>query len=82
MLQIMLKKSKYEKDGSDFNDKINNIDKKILDISSLVEKTDFNTKVTEIENKIPSITDLATNSELTAVEKKYLMLVVWLKNRF
>ena len=38
--------------------------------SSLVKKTDFNTKVTEIEDKIPSITGLATNSALTAVEKK------------
>ena len=65
-----VKKNKYEKDGSDFEDKINKIDKKILDVSSLVKKTDFNTKVTEIEGKIPSITGLAANSELTAVENK------------
>ena len=43
ILQILLKKNKYEKDVSDFEDKINKIDKKILDISSLVKKTDFNT---------------------------------------
>ena len=65
-----VKKNKYEKDGSDFEDKINKVDKKIPDISSLVKKTDFNTKVTEIESKIPSINGLTTNSELTAIEKK------------
>ena len=63
-------KTKYEKDGSDFEDKINKIEKKIPDISSLVKKTDFNTKVTEIEGKIPSITGLATYSELSDVENK------------
>ena len=66
----MLKKNKYKKDGSDFEDKINKLDKKIPDVSGLVKKTDFNTKVTEIESKIPSIIGLATNSELTAVENK------------
>ena len=65
-----VKKNKYEKDGPDFKDKINKIDKKIPDISSLVKKVDFDTKVTEIEGKIPSITGLATNSELTDVESK------------
>ena len=34
-----VKKTKYEKDGSDFEDKINKIDKKIPDISSLVKKS-------------------------------------------
>ena len=66
ILQILLKKNKYEKDWSDFENKI----KKIPVVSSLVKKTGFNTKVTEIEGKIPSITGLATNSELTAVENK------------
>ena len=65
-----VKKSKYEKDGSDFEDKINKIDKKIPDVSGLVKKTDFNTKVIEIEGKIASITGLVTNSELTDVENK------------
>ena len=32
------KKNKYEKDGSDFEDKINKIDKKIPDVTSLVKK--------------------------------------------
>ena len=31
-------KTKYEKDGSDFEDKISKIDKKIPDVSSLVKK--------------------------------------------
>ena len=61
MLRILLKKVKYERDGSDFEEKINKIVKKIPDIRNLV---------TEREGKIPSITGLATNSELTAVENK------------
>ena len=70
--QILLKKNKYEKDGSDFEDIINKIDKKIPYISSLVKKTDtkVNTKVNEIEGKIPSINGLATNFKLTTVENK------------
>ena len=65
-----VQKTKYEKDESDFEGKINKIDKKIPDISSLVKKTDFNTNVTEVEGKISSITGLATNSKLTGVENK------------
>ena len=65
-----VKKNKYEKDGSDFEDKISKIDKKIPDVSGLVKKTDFNSKISKVEGKIPSITRLATNSELTAVENK------------
>ena len=33
-----VKKTKYEKDGSDFEDKISMIDKKIPDVSDLVKK--------------------------------------------
>ena len=65
-----VKKTKYEKDGSNFENKINKIDKKIPDVTSLVKKTDFNTKITEIEGKTPNITGVATNSELAAVENK------------
>ena len=64
-----VKKTKYEKDGSD---KIIKIDKKVSDVSDFIKKTDFNAKVTEIVGKIPSISGLATNSELTAVENKIL----------
>ena len=72
ILQILLKKNKYEKDGSDFEDKISKVEKKYLILVAWLKKktTDFNTKVTEIEYEIPSITGLAINSELTAVENK------------
>ena len=63
-------RAKYEKDGSDFEDKITKIDKKMSDISDLVKKTGFNAKITEEEGKIPSITGLATNSALTAIKNK------------
>ena len=69
-LQIWLKKNKYEKDGTDFEDKIDKIDKKIPDVSDLVKKTDFNTKVTEIEGKIHDVSSLVTKSALTVVENK------------
>ena len=36
-----VKKNKYEKDGLDFEDKINKIDKKIPDVTSLVKKKRF-----------------------------------------
>ena len=65
-----IKKTKYEKDGSNFEVKINKVDKKIPDVSDLVKKTDFNANVTEREGKIPSISGLATNSALTAIENK------------
>ena len=38
ILQILLKKNKYEKDGSGFEDKISKVDKKISDVSDLVKK--------------------------------------------
>ena len=49
-------KTKHEKDGSDFKDKISKVDKKIPDVSDLVKKTGFNSKITEVERKIPNIT--------------------------
>ena len=63
-------KTKYEKDGSDFKNKISKVDKKIPDVNDLVKKTDFNSNIIEVEGKIPSITGLATSSALTAVENK------------
>ena len=63
-------KTKYEKDGSDFEDKMSKIDKKIPDVSDLVKKTDFISKISEVEGKIPIITGLATNSALTSVKNK------------
>ena len=63
-------RNKYEKDGSDFEDKINKIDKKIPDVTNLVKKRDFNTNVTEIERKIPDVSSLVTKSASTVVENK------------
>ena len=63
-------KTKYEKDGSDFEDKIEKIDNKIPDATNLVKKTDFNTKVTEIEGKILDISSLAAKSALTVFQNK------------
>ena len=69
-----VKKTKYETDGSYFEDKISKIDKKIPDVSSLVKKTDFNDKVTEIERKIPDISGLLPtstfNSKVGELENK------------
>ena len=62
----------YEKDGSNFEDKIDKIDKKIPDVTNLVKKADFNTKVTEIEGKIPDVSSLVTKSALTVVGNKIL----------
>ena len=58
---------------------INQNQKKNPDTSGLVKKTDYSAKISEAEGKIPSISDLATNSALTAIEIKNLMLVVWLR---
>ena len=63
-------RTKYEKDGSDFEDKIDKINKKIPDVTNLIKKADFNTKFTEIEGKIPDFSGLATKSDLTVVENK------------
>ena len=48
-------KTKYKKDGSNFEDKISKIDKKILDVSDLVKKS----ALTAVESKIPDISGLA-----------------------
>ena len=62
-------KTKYDTDKSE-------IENKVPDTSGLVKKTDYNANITEIEGRIPSISGLATNAALTAVENKYLMLVI------
>ena len=69
--QILLKKNKYEEDGTDFEDKIDKTDiKKIPGVTSLVKKTDFNAKVTEIDGKIPDVSGLVTKYASTVVENK------------
>ena len=50
------------------------LENKIPDISGLVKKFDCNTNITEIKNKMPSISGLPTNSPLTAVEDKMLVI--------
>ena len=65
-------KTRYEKDGSDFEEKISKVDKKYLMLVIWLKKTNFNAKMIEVEGKIPSINVLATNSALTAVENKIL----------
>ena len=73
----------YEKDGSNFEDKIDKIDKKIPDVTNLVKRADFNTKVTEIEGKIPDVSSLVTKSALTVVRNKILdVRSLVKKNRF
>ena len=58
--KILLKKT-YEKDGTDFEDNIDKIDKKYLMLLVYLKKTDFNTKVTEIEGSLPDVSSLVTN---------------------
>ena len=61
---------------TNYNDKIDNLELKIPEVSGLLRVSSFNSKVTELENKIktaeakPNINNLATKSSLTAVENK------------
>ena len=64
----VVKKTAYDTDKLDA-DKLE-LEKKIPDISNLVEKSDYNTKISEIEGKIPNISGLAIISALTVVENK------------
>ena len=64
-------RTKYEKDGSDFEDKINKIEKKIPDISGLATTS----ALTAVENKIPNVTSLVKKKtdfdcKITEVEGK------------
>ena len=79
-------RTKYVKDGSEFEDKLTKIEDKIPDIRDLATKSSitlllttstFNSKISEtenkitiVDNKIPNITNLATKIELTNVENK------------
>ena len=53
-----------------YNDKIENIEDKIPDITNLATNNTLNAIIDEVKNKIPNITGLATTTALTAVEKK------------
>ena len=77
---------KFEKDIKDLDDAIDQVEKRIPDVSRLATKSSitsllptstFNSKITEgenkiktVDNKIPTTTGLATKTELTAVENK------------
>ena len=50
--------------------KCNDADKKVPDVSWLVNKTDYNATITKIEGKIPSTNGLATTYSLAAVKYK------------
>ena len=50
--------------------------KRFRKLVELLKKLDYNSKISETESKIPSISGLATTSELTALEIKYLILAV------
>ena len=79
-------RTKFEKDIKDLDDTIDQVEKRIPDVSGLATKSSitsllptstFNSKITEVENKIktvdnkiPSTTGLVTKTELTAVENK------------
>ena len=59
-----------------YDDKIGNLELKIIDIGGKLNTSDFNSKVNELENKIktaknkPDISNLATKSGLPLVENK------------
>ena len=59
-------RTKFTTDTNSLDDKIDEVEKKIADISGLASKTEL----TAVENKIPDVSGLATTSALTAVENK------------
>ena len=59
IIQYNINKQNLEK-------KIGNVDKKILDTSSLVTTNDLNKKICEIENKIPNTSNFVTTNVLKA----------------
>ena len=58
-------RTKYEKDGSDFEDKISNE-------ICFSQKTYFNAKITEVENKVPNVSSLVKKTDLDTELKKNL----------
>ena len=62
-------KTQYDTDKSSLEN-INDADKKIPDISSLVRKTHYNAEITGIVGKIPNITGLATTADINAAKNK------------
>lgn len=46
--------------------KIEDVDKKILNISELLKRTDYITNIMQTENRVPSVTRLVTIAALNA----------------
>lgn len=51
--------------------KIQDIDKKLTDISDVVAKTAFNIKIGEIENQIPHISGLVTGAAVNSKIREF-----------
>ena len=66
--------NQYNTDKQNFEEKIGDVDKKILDTSGLVTATVLNTKISDNENKIPNTSNLVTttvlNTKICEVENK------------
>ena len=62
MIKTFLKKSKYNTDIQGLNQRVENAENKISDVSILVTNTAFNTKIGEVENKIQDVNRLATDT--------------------
>ena len=56
------KKSEYNTDKQDLNQRVENVENKIPDVSKLVTNTAFNTKIEDVKNKIPEFSSLVTNT--------------------
>ena len=70
-------RTKFTTDTNDLDDKIDKVEKKILDISGLATKSSVTRFITEqeeytdkVKKKIPDISGLASKTELTAIENK------------
>ena len=67
-------KTKYDTDKSE-------LEKKVPNTIELLKKVDYNAKISEIEGKILSISSLATIQHWLQLKIKYLVLILYLKNR-
>ena len=72
-----VKKTKFSSDINSLDDKIDKVEKKIPDVSSLETKRNVTTlvknldnRIDEVKKKIPDISGLASKTELTDVENK------------
>lgn len=59
-------KTHNDSDRQGLENKIEDVDKKILNISELLKRTDYITNIMQTENKVPSVTRLVTIAALNA----------------